>query len=619
MVYLAPDIDVSGEEPADADGTVAGPDVRTSLARMLASDAFRTAPQLSGFLSYIVEATLDGRAREIKGYTIATQAFGRSSDFDPLTDPIVRVEAMRLRKAIQAYYEGEGADDTIVIEVPRGGYVPTIVRRTGATASGASLPERPAASNDGESEPAAGIDIARSPAASPDRRPVAASRRRSARGRARGRGTIPAFVAMVAMIVVAAAWLLRDSWPRATAPNPDKPAPVADTVMASRLPFVDVTAVEVPDALPSWFSAETFADTLVGALARFDEVVVIDLAHAPQSAAAPAPTRQTYRLSLRFATAGERVSISSRLIHAVSGEIIWARDYPGLDRLSADSLDELAAELAAGIGQPQGVVFANLRNRKQRPTGFACLVAAHDFLRSPTASVHDNVRACLEATLVADPGFAAAHAALSLVYLEEHRSSFQIPPVELLDKALTSARMAATLAPRSARARQALMAVQFALGNTAEALRTGRHALALNPADPDVMAELGARHVAVGRYDEGLALLERAAVLNPVRPPWHDFHMFVAASMLGDGARARRHASAMPADAEPLGVIARAIVAQQMGDVLRAMALLRRLVRIVPEAVADPAVLFRGWALAPEILQRLADDLQGAGLGWVPP
>jgi PAS domain S-box-containing protein len=109
-----------------------GTEIRAALERMVASGSFRTCPRLAAFLRFVVEATLRGESAHLKGYTIAVEALGRSGDFDPQQDPIVRVEAGRLRRAIQHYYAGPGATDLLVIDVPRGHYIPTFrYRRTG--------------------------------------------------------------------------------------------------------------------------------------------------------------------------------------------------------------------------------------------------------------------------------------------------------------------------------------------------------------------------------------------------------------------------------------------------------------------------------------------------------
>jgi len=75
-------------------------------------------------LSFVVDETLADRALQLKGYTIALSVYGRKEGFDPQVDPIVRVEAGRLRRALEHYYLTDGIDDRVRIEIPKGGYVP---------------------------------------------------------------------------------------------------------------------------------------------------------------------------------------------------------------------------------------------------------------------------------------------------------------------------------------------------------------------------------------------------------------------------------------------------------------------------------------------------------------
>ena len=103
-----------------------------ALARVVTSSGFRRAPRLAAFLRYIVERELAGHRSQIKGYTIAVEALGRHAEFDPQADPIVRVEAGRLRRALKRYYAGPGRRDPLVIEVPPGKYVPLFRARDGA-------------------------------------------------------------------------------------------------------------------------------------------------------------------------------------------------------------------------------------------------------------------------------------------------------------------------------------------------------------------------------------------------------------------------------------------------------------------------------------------------------
>lgn len=92
------------------------------LKRILASKAFRQADRLKRFLVFIVNETLAGRAESLKEFTVAVDVFDRPSSFDSRSDPIVRVQARRLRAQLDRYYAEESGAGEIVFEVPKGGY-----------------------------------------------------------------------------------------------------------------------------------------------------------------------------------------------------------------------------------------------------------------------------------------------------------------------------------------------------------------------------------------------------------------------------------------------------------------------------------------------------------------
>jgi hypothetical protein len=98
--------------------------IEAALNNTLNSPEFQSAPQLRAFLGFVVNATLSRQQEKIKGYTIAVEALGRPEDFNPVTDPIVRVEAARLRRRLEKYYAGSGADDPVRISIPKGSYAP---------------------------------------------------------------------------------------------------------------------------------------------------------------------------------------------------------------------------------------------------------------------------------------------------------------------------------------------------------------------------------------------------------------------------------------------------------------------------------------------------------------
>src|SRR5258708_26348844 len=98
--------------------------VLDQLNRILSSKAFRQADRLKRFLSFVVAETLSGRSDRLKEFAVGVEVFGKDTSFDPRNDPIVRVQARRLRAQLSRYYREEGQEDELTIEMPKGGYAP---------------------------------------------------------------------------------------------------------------------------------------------------------------------------------------------------------------------------------------------------------------------------------------------------------------------------------------------------------------------------------------------------------------------------------------------------------------------------------------------------------------
>ena len=98
--------------------------IRKQLDRILHSLPFQHSPRRQRFLEFIVSETLAGRS--VKGYDVALEVFGRPESFDPTVDPVVRVEAGRLREKLREYYGADGEGDSIRIDLPKGTYTPQI-------------------------------------------------------------------------------------------------------------------------------------------------------------------------------------------------------------------------------------------------------------------------------------------------------------------------------------------------------------------------------------------------------------------------------------------------------------------------------------------------------------
>ena len=112
--------------------------IREQLDRILRHREFQATDKMRDFLRFVVEETLAGRKHRIKGYTVATRVFGRGDDFDPAQDPIVSIQAGRLRRALERYYLVAGRMDPVHIDIPKGRYIPHFTAQVTETRPGRS-------------------------------------------------------------------------------------------------------------------------------------------------------------------------------------------------------------------------------------------------------------------------------------------------------------------------------------------------------------------------------------------------------------------------------------------------------------------------------------------------
>ena len=122
-------------------------EVGAQLQRILESAVFCNAPRHSRFLLFVVNKALAGEHASIKEYLIGMEAFDRTSGFDTSVDATVRAEARRLRQRLKKYYESAGVNDPILLDIPKGSYVPTF--RRNETTRHIATEGQPAADNHG--------------------------------------------------------------------------------------------------------------------------------------------------------------------------------------------------------------------------------------------------------------------------------------------------------------------------------------------------------------------------------------------------------------------------------------------------------------------------------------
>ena len=578
---------------------------RGAAARVLASSAFQASPNLAAFLRFVVEATLSGQADRIKGYTIGTEALGRGRDFDPQTDPIVRVEAGRLRRTLYSYYANGGASDPVVVALPIGSYVPTFTRR----------------------EPAV-------PAAPPG--DVVAPAEPRPRGRlAPIAGTALAALAAFGMIHLVVMRAGKDAVPGGSpdrfivATTPSEAAPLRQPGTGSSdarraglaMPLVTIDPVLTTGAATTRFDAAGLQQKLQNALARFDEVRVhIDPV---PSAAQTAPRREPvdYRLAATLEVQdAEPPQLTFRLLDGADNSVLWSKTYGNLggDRAAEQSL---LLDVMSSLAGPEGLILPNERRKRADDPAvdphYSCILDSYEYWRRYSAELHERVRPCLERLIAAVPNSSAGHAMLAYVYMRQHyfERPARVGDVPPADAAFAAARRAVELSPNSALAFHALGGALFARNNIPQGLVAAQKAVELNPYDVIMVSGLGFRLVRAGEVERGLALLRQAAPYRSGVSSWYAFTMCIGSYLSGDLATAAKYDLAVITDTFPPGFVASALVAAKTGDQARARQAIDRLVALQPQWREHPRNELEKIFHASWMVDRLARELSDLGLG----
>lgn len=507
--------------PSSDDGTieVTADDVRSGLERIVASPDFVASDRARRFLRFVVEETLAGRADRIKAFSVAVEVFGRDESFDPQNDPVVRIEAGRLRRALERYYLLSGKDDPVFIDIPKGGYVPTFRRREVA------LP-------DAKAPPAA------TPAEPLPAPPAIGSVAPAANARTARRPWHIGAAVLILVLAIAGAWL-------ALVVRPFDSASLAAPPGGPRilvLPFTDLGGSAL-----SGLYAGAMTDEVITALGHFKEISVLGLQTSRSLPADPSLAELNEELGVQYLLEGsvragdEDVRVSVRVTSSATGAVLWSRTYDS--PAAPDDLFTLptltAGEVAAAIAQPYGIVFqAETARERQSPPdnldAYVCTLRFYVYRAAISPEKYGEVRRCLEDALARFPEYATAWALLAYMYIDEIRTGFATGDTAPAERALAAARTAVALDPDNVRALQALATALFFSHDLDEAFAVGDRALALNPNDTELLGQIGLLRGQAGQFEVGREMLERALSQNPGHSGFYRGGLAIIAYMQGD-------------------------------------------------------------------------------------
>ncbi|MGU3495303.1 hypothetical protein ACLBXM_14765 [Xanthobacteraceae bacterium A53D] len=597
-------MDMVTSGPSDTPPETEDVAARAALARVLASEEFVSSPRLADFLRFVVEATLAGRAEEIKGYTIAVEALGRPTSFDPQSDPIVRVEATRLRRALERYYSGAGPDETLEIVIPKGAYVPQFRPR--------GLPAEP--------EPAPAPVPEAVPAALPTPVPAAPPRRASLFKRAMVAGLLLVAGAGLGWTSLRYGVDSADGLGRALGLAHDGPRDLADRL---GMPVLEVRPLEtVGSRAPTTAETHAIEARLRDAFARFDFVDVMEPGHeAPVRECREPPPRSVFSLSgLAEGRDDGSFSLLVRLVDRCEGTIVWSHAFESLHR-GADmpaTEQRVVRDMAVAMMQSYGVLPTRARAQAQAdatPSGFGCVAQVYALLRAvdqrPTAAAHE----CLVQTMKQHKGFVLSHAVRAQLLLDEmHRAPAAEHDLNRDGRMLREAELAADLLPTSAYAARILAKVDFARGEKDAALAAAERALALNPLDYDAAADVGSILIGLGRPEQGEALLNYARAHGALRTPLQEAYLAISAFLRADAHAAGSVVAPLQLHPTPQTRIALALALHALGRIDEERDVVQALARDLPGGAAGVRRVVQSMLPVSELAEPVLAELENAGL-----
>jgi adenylate cyclase len=551
-------------------------EIRAQLERILASQCFQQAGRSSTFLKFVTEQTLAGQADRLKGYTIAIEVFGRPPDFDAQNDPLVRVEAGRLRRRLFEYYAVEGQSDEVRVTLPRGSYV--------ATWAYAPRAETVAGATEAPAPPNATRAVAN-----------------TAVSRGKRRRRLRSMVAAATVLIAIGFFAARELTPPSAPPSyPTLAEALArdDRPPIVVLPFEDLSSQANVRNLADSITEETLL------LLNAPELFVVatepraGAVRADSQARVPQGAGPAYVLSGSVRDGNDGIRVTARLVVASSGTQVWANafDEPSSIRRSAAEQGQLARKIAA-VADPYGPIFElELQRISRLPAEQLrtrdCMIKYYDYRRSFDRAAYRSAVDCFERATTADAMTADSWAGLALL-LADHFGYVLGPTLAddraALDRALEAARNSMDIDGNSMLGNLALARVQFF--NREDFQRAADRALALRPNNAEVLSFIGALLVYTGETRRGLELTQRAIELVP-KPP-APYYTILAMGAIREGRFEDAMAAALKIDSPtwPAGYL---VVAAAAGLAGRARA---RALEISPRVEEGIPILLDRWRI----------------------
>lgn len=463
--------------------------ILAELDRLLAWSEIARSPQLARFLDYIVRNTLDGREQSIKAYAIAVDVFGRGAAFDPQVDPIVRVQARRLRGLLDQYYAGEGQAAQIEVRLPTGRYIPEFVTRQPDPSVADALP--PALADEAPKRHSSGVP--------------------------------PSWFALLALtLIIAVVAFLFSNWRPVPEAKPDLGG--AQPPSVTILDFQNLAGPGAGSPVAAGLALELVTD-----MEQFEDVDV-RYGGSLASAAGDGPSTD-FILTGVVRPDGTVVQYSAILTERRTGAVVWNHtiSVSASQARNAEVLDMVSRSLSRQLGSTRGPLHVVARllvsagiGLDERASTYLCRIMFDIYRETMTPDDAEQAVTCLdavgetsqEAMILAMRASLVADYASPAVTLETNATNRFIAANQMIQRAIG-------IAPTSAFVWEQKGWVETAMGKPEEARRSFGSSLQLNPASADSLAAYARLLAFAGQLDDAERFASEAVRDTPQPPPWY--------------------------------------------------------------------------------------------------
>jgi len=575
------------------------------LQDILASPGFENSAQLRNFLSFIVKKTLDDKTHEIKGYTIGVDALGRPDDFDPQTDPSVRVMAGRLRQTLENYNRDTGGfiqeDENVRIELIKGNYVPKISFAKVKENPGRNFQDKLAALE--ETNIDIGLDTIKP-------KSIESAKKRSF--------SLTTLASIIILTLIFASLSGYHYYSQHLKIEPTiLPQKQTIAIEDATLPSLTLFISAKQEFLPNWITREKIESSAVVAFTGFNEYRVFDY-RGEEDLLFLDQITSDYYLSIFFSKASdsEALEVFLTLTRPPESEVVWSHKailLPPVDGEKEKNLQKIKT-ITSEIMSPYGIIHGDITSNINPPPRLDCIRAVYSYFAKEDLQAYANGLDCARRAISRDNASSSMYAMLTFLYVEAFRKQIVEVSKKPLSDAESYAKKAITLDPGNARAFQALFAVEKTSGNKKAAIKAATKALSLNPNDREIIGDYAAYLVSINEQEKAKPILEEAIRLTPVLPAWLAFYTYLNADVTGDFKTADILAKKFQAEESPLLAAAIILSTERSGDEARALAASNILNIIEPGFAKNPraALLRRG--LDKSFANEIATRLEKAGL-----